>query len=247
MNISIINGNTNQKISDIIENSTKSICSHGSNIRVITPDTGPMTVENALDGLVSSIGVIQEIIKNQDETDAFIIGCFSDPGLFAAREITDKPVIGIAQASMVVAIQLGYRFTILSPLRRLKPVLMDLVRRYGFEANCSGVRTVEFGVSDAADHKQLVVDAFIEAGKQAIEIDGADVLILGGAVLSGTEKILSNQLGLPVLDPIKCAIGQAETIVNMRLKTSKTNGFSYPQKKECKNCSDTLKSFYESL
>jgi allantoin racemase len=244
MRIAIINGNTNGKVTERIHEAVQRFCHPATQLSMITPEIGPISIENNLDAVVSAYAVVQEILKNQEKADAFIIACFSDPGLYAAREVTHQPVIGIAQAAMVTAVQLGYRFSILSPLRRLRPVLMDIVRRYGFEDNCSGIRTVEIGVSEAAQQAEIIQDAFLDAGRQAIELDGAEVVILGGAVLSGMDEKISKLLGVPVLDPVKCAVGQAESICQMNLTTSKVSGFTFPGKKEFKKCPEPLRMVY---
>lgn len=128
-------------------------------------------------------------------------------GLYASREITAKLVVGNAEASMVTALELGHRFAILSPSHRLKPVLQNLVHLY--------ILTVNMSIAQAGSQSEAVYSAFYIAGRQAIDRYQAEVLILGQAFLAGMETKLSAELGLPVLDPVKCAVAQGEALVRL--------------------------------
>ena len=218
MNVIIVNGNTNEAVGKKILAGAQLAAHPETNLRLINPEIGPNTVEGHLDGELSAMAVINELALHQEDADGFIIACFSDPGLRAARELVAKPVLGIAEASMVTALQLGVRFNILSPLKRLRPVLWDIVRGYGLEGRCSGITTVEFPVARAISQDREIYEAFLEAGRCALQKPDTGVLILGGAVLSGLESLLTNSLQVPVLDPIKCAVGQMECMVRLNLK-----------------------------
>ena len=80
--------------------------------------------------------------------DAAIVACFGDPGLYAARELTEAPVVGIAEASFLLAMSLGHRFGIVSTVDRATPATWDLLRHYGVEARCAAVEPSEAEVLD---------------------------------------------------------------------------------------------------
>ena len=246
MHIILINGNSSSAVSKgISEAAAAAVGSDWDELTcdVVTPSFGPRTVEGYLDGDLAAVAVASEVASWNNKADAFVIACYSDPGLYASREITDKPVVGIAQASMVVAVQLGHAFSILTPLSRLRPVLNGLVRRYGFQDHCSSIESVALSVADAQRDREQTIDSFIEAGQRAVE-HGAEVIILGGAVLAGMEVEISAALNMPVLDPVKCALGQAVLLAKLGLKTSKSGGFAPPRNKDCADCPDELGLFY---
>lgn len=245
MKIYVINGNTNTLVSQEINNAAQEAVFSGTEIITITPEMGPSTIEGYMDGQISAIGVCEMIAKYHREADAFVLACFSDPGLYPARELTQKPIVGIAEASMVTAVQLGHLFSLLTPLRRLKPVLRGLVHQYGFMERLASIRHVDFSVADLAGSDNEHMDAFSAAGTKAIDEDDAEVLILSGAVLSGKEKKLTEQLNVPVLDPVKCAVAQAQALVQLGLETSHHGGFSKPFRKDCSNCPEGFKDYYQ--
>ncbi len=226
MKITIINGNITSAVSEDIHIAAKLAAFPGTEIEMVTPGIGPATIGGYLDAQLSALGVCEEIARVQADSDAIIIACFSDPGLYAAREMTTTPVVGIAEASMLTAIQLGHQFSLLSPLRKMRPILKKLVASYGLQNHLASVQTVEMDVAQASIHGDERMNAFMQAGKLAIENDDAEVLILAGAVMAGMEIEMTKELNLPVLDPIKCAMIQAQGLVAMHLQNSKKGGFS---------------------
>jgi len=245
MKIYVINGNTNLAVSEGIKKSAQEAAFPGTEITMITPRMGPSTVEGYLDGQVSAVAVCDEVARYHRDADAFVIACFSDPGLFASRDLTQKPILGIAEASMVTAVQLGHQFSLLTPLRKFKPILRGLVNQYGFLDRLASIRTIDFSVTEVAASKTRNEQAFLEAGHQAVYEDFAEVLIMAGAVMVGMEKVLSQKLNVPVLDPVKAAVSQAQALVNQGLMTSHAGGFCHPLPKACLDCPEGLKPFYE--
>jgi allantoin racemase len=246
LKIIVINGNSSENVSERIAEAAREAALVDTEIQVITPKMGPATIEGYLDGQLSAVAICEEIAERCHDGDGFVIACFSDPGLYAARDITQKPVVGIAEAAMVTAIQLGHRFGLLTPMRRLKPVLEDLVRLKGLANRLAGVRTVDLSVAEAAEAVDSRASAFYKAGLEAIEEDGAEVLILAGAVLSGMERELTSRLNVPVLDPVKCAVAQIQVLVNLGLKTSHIGGFGLPSKKSCPSCPPEIHKLYKT-
>ena len=97
-------------------------------VDAICAEWGVPAIEGGYDAAFAALATVESIKRHEKNYDAFIIACYSDPGLYAARELTNKPVYGIAQASMLAACSFGHRFSILSPLARFKPVLESIVR-----------------------------------------------------------------------------------------------------------------------
>ena len=244
MIITLINGNTSPIVSKGIQEAAEQAAFSGTEIQMVTPASGPATIEGYLDAELSAVAVCEEVARHQGSADAFIIACFSDPGLFPAREMVVQPVIGIAEAAMVTAVQLGHRFSLLSPLAHMRPILRRLAFTHGFYNRLASIQTVDMSVAQAAVSGDERMQAFLQAGRRAVEEDGAEVLILAGAVLANMEVLISKELNVPVLDPIKCAMMQAQGLAYMNLQTSKIGGFSPHRTKNCLNCPPNLEKFY---
>ena len=88
----------------------------GPEIACLTLEGGPPGVESQTDADGVILPLCRLIGQRQTDAAAFVIACFSDPGLFAAREATTKPVLGIAECAILTALTLGHRFGVISIL-----------------------------------------------------------------------------------------------------------------------------------
>ena len=133
MRIKIINPNTTLEMTQTIDLAGQAIARDGTEIVTVSPEFGPASIESHYDEYLCAPGLIDEIRKGENENfDAYIIACFGDPALDACREITVKPVIGIAEAAMITASIISAQFSIVSLIPRTKAVTRELVMHYGF-------------------------------------------------------------------------------------------------------------------
>jgi Asp/Glu/hydantoin racemase len=81
-------------------------------VRCLTLEEGPCGISTARDSDAAAPAVIDHIERESGKADVvgFVVACFSDPGVFAARGITKKPVVGIGEAGFAAALALGDRF-----------------------------------------------------------------------------------------------------------------------------------------
>lgn len=168
---------------------------------------------------------VQQVIPNVIEmmgeisADAYVLACFSDPGIERVRAATDKPVIGIAEAAYLSALGLGERFGIVS----LGPSSIGRHRRYlealQLERRLAGDRSIDMTIPAlmAGD----VVDVVLRTGLALRDTDGADVIILGCAGLGGYRARLEEALGLPVVDPVQAGVALAATTLDLQYRTKR--------------------------
>ena len=209
----------------------------GTDIVAVNPASGPRSIESIYDELLSAPGTLAIAIENLDDFDGFVIACYSDhPAVYALREITDKPVIGIAEASMLLACVLGHKFSVVTTNKEWEPLLSDAVRHYGLAERCASVRSTGMAVLDleTAD-KQTTDRAIIAAARLAVERDGADVICLGCAGMAGLDEIVAAALGVPVVDGVVAALKILEGLVAAGLRTSKRLAYARPQVKALDN------------
>ena len=241
MKIKIINPNTCLDMTRSIEVVAKKYAGPETGITAVSPERGPISIEDYYDEALATIGVLEEVKKGVEEGyDGYIIACFGDPGLYPSRELSEAPVIGIAEASFYMACALGPKFSILSILERFKAPMEELVRKYGLENRCASVRCSNIAVLDFEKDKLKARDALVNAGKQAIEEDGAEVLCLGCAGMVGFDRELERELGVPVIDPVVAAVKTIEGIISYGKKTSKIRTFQTPEPKEITGFPETL-------
>ena len=186
---------------------------------------GPAAIESAHDAGI----VVPELIRlaplaEKRGFDAIIIGCYSDPGLDALRELLAIPVIGPGAASLHLAAQLGTRLSVLTPSGRGYGRVAARLRGLGIAPLLASVRGIGLSVMDLAQQKPGALDKAAEAARVAVDQDGADVLVLGCmsmAFLPGVTQALGKKVGVPVVNPVIAALKTAEACVAMGLAHSK--------------------------
>jgi len=119
MRIKVINPNTTESMTRTIGAAARSVATTGTEIVAVSPAMGPVSIECHYDEAVSALGVLDEVRKGEREGfDGYIIACFGDPGLLAAREVARGPVIGIAEAAMHMASLIATGFSVVTTLTR---------------------------------------------------------------------------------------------------------------------------------
>jgi allantoin racemase len=197
----------------------------GAEVSVEPTAKGPAAIESAHDaGLVVPELIRLAPLAEKRGYDALIVGCYSDPGLDALRELLSIPVIGPGAASLHLAAQLGTRMCVLTPSGRGYGRVAARLRGLGLADLLASVRGIGLSVMDMAKQTPGALDKAAEAARIAVEQDGADVLVLGCmsmAFLPGICEDLGRRVGVPVVNPVLAALKTAETLVAMKLSHSK--------------------------
>ncbi|CAH0529225.1 aspartate/glutamate racemase family protein [Vibrio hippocampi] len=233
MKINLVNPNTCQGMTDKIALSAAQIAQPGTEIRAISPEHGPESIECAFDETIAAAALLEEIRKGEQlGVDAHIIACFGDPALDAAREIATKPVIGIAGAAFQLASLVSYRFGVVTTMTRTLPASEHLLQRYGYQHLCSGVRATDIAVLDLESIDRDTYNQLKHECELAIQQDGAEAIVLGCAGMSDLANELSEQLNVPVIDGVVAAVKLAESLHQLNLTTSKSGQYASPLAKK---------------
>lgn len=232
MKIKIINPNTTQKMTENIRAAALRYAHRDTEIYAVSPENGPASIESYYDEYLAIPGVLGEIIKGEKEDiDAYIIACFGDPGLFAAREITNKPVVGIAEAAILTSKIISPNFSIVSVLERSRYMSEQLVRTYGVESWCRSIRSTGLSVLDFEKNPKAGLEALVKAGSEAVQNDAAECILLGCAGFVTFLDEIRNALRVPVLDGVSPAVKMAESLVELGCFTSKICTWQRPENK----------------
>lgn len=227
MKIKVINPNTTASMTQTIGSAARSIASSTTEIIACNPIMGPVSIEDRYDEAFSAIGILDEIRKGEAEKiDGYVIACFGDPGLMAARELAKGPVIGIAEAAMHAASFISTGFSIVTTLGRTKVITRELVERYGMTRFCRQIRAIDLSVLslEEADAKTAV----LAECRLALKEDDCGAIVLGCAGMADLSVWLSDALGVPVIDGVSVAVKFVEALVGAGLSTSKRGDFAYP-------------------
>jgi allantoin racemase len=233
--IMVINPNTSSAMTEGIRRTVMAVKRPDTELTVLCPDEGPIALESDFDRAFAVPPMLELVQQaNQQGYDAVIIAAFCDPGLKAAREISDILVLGIEEATLHVAAMLGAKFTILTTSSKNIANKEAEVRRYMLEAALASVRPLGLSVLQTAEEPELTKKRAIEVLEKAAEEDGAEVAILGCAGMAGYADEISKKLGLAVLDPTSVTLKVCEAMVEAGLVHSKRAMFAKPAEKEFK-------------
>lgn len=207
----------------------------GTTIDVIPLERGTASIESEYDEALSAPGILQRIEEAAaDEVDGVFITCFGDPGVHAAREIIDAPVVGGFEPAILTAMSLGENIGIITVLQNVVPMLHSLARRYTVERRIGTIRVIDLPVLGLDDH-EVMVDRLFEQAVDAITKREADVIVLGctgmlGVVGELRKRLLAKGLDVPVVDPTGAAIAWLETCIRLGIRPSRTTYMPPPAK-----------------
>ena len=238
MKIMVINPNTSEGMTDHIRRELDHIKGKETELLVTCPDEGPVTIESNYDQAFAVPPTLKLVERaNREGYDAVIIAAFCDPGLDAAKEISDILVLGIQEVTLHVAAMLGARFTILTMTDEHVPKKYREARHYKMEQSLGSVRPLGLTVAETDADPARTKEQVMKVARQAAEGDGAEVIILGCAGMVGYAREMAEELGVTVLDPTTLTLKICESMVEAGVKHSKRALFARPSFKEFKKAS----------
>ena len=180
----------------------------GPAIECLTLAEGPPGIESQSDA-DNVIAPLCNTIRARDaDAAAFVVACFSDPGLHSARDVTRKPVLGIAECGILAALTLGQRFGIIAILAKSVPRHLRYVGAMGLTGRLAGDLPIGLGVTELAK-EDVTLKRMIETGALLRDDKGADVIVMGCAGMARYRGRLQAALGIPVVEPTQAAVAMA--------------------------------------
>lgn len=232
MRVLVINPNTSRAMTDKIAVAARGAAAPDVAVTAVCPVVGPAAIESHSDEVFAAAAVLAEVADGERSGyDGFVIACFGDPGLDAAREVASGPVVGIAEAAMHLATITGRRFAVVTTLSRTLGRASDLVRRYGFGEACVSMYATSVPVLDLEDTSAESFEIVASMCEQAVA-DGADSIVLGCAGMSDLCDRLTARVGIPIIDGVAASIGLVGAMVRMGVGTSKRDEYATPPARE---------------
>src|SRR5687767_3711248 len=180
----------------------------GPGIDCVTLREGPPGIETQqhVDGVVAPM--LKLIREKEKDYAAFVVACYSDPGLHSLREATKKPVLGISECGILTALTLGHKFGVIAILKQSIPRHLRYVGALGVAERMAGELPVDIPVVELSNEKKTFA-RMVEVGKALRERHGADVVVMGCAGMARYRKPLQDEIGIPVVEPTQAAVSMA--------------------------------------
>ena len=229
MKIRVINPNTSASMTAKIGAAAATAASPGTLVETVQPSFGAPSIEGHHDDVWGAAGVTEQVRAGEAAgADAYVIACFGDPGLHAARELARGPVIGIAEAAFHAASLLATGFSVVTTLTRTCVIAEHLLLQYGFERRCKGVHGTDIAVLDLDNPASGAFDRILGCAQAALDHDRSGAIVLGCAGMADLCEALQQRLGVPVIDGVAVAVRFAEALVSLKLGTSKRGDYALP-------------------
>lgn len=229
MRIKLINPNTTWSMTSTIGHAARAVAGPDVQIEAVSPAHGPASIEGHYDEAMACVGLLEEIRKGEREgVDAYVIACFGDPGLDAARELARGPVLGIAEAAMRAASFVATGFSVVTTLERTVVIAEHLVGKYGMHQHCRKVRACEIPVLELENPASDSYTKILNECQRALHEDRCGAIVLGCAGMADLCQRLSRQLQVPVIEGVVAATVMAEGLVRAGIGTSKFGDYAPP-------------------
>ena len=205
--IVVLNPNSNPEVTAGLDRALAGLrFAGGPEIVCETLEEGPFGIESQADADAVTLPLARRVAKG--DAAAWVVACYSDPGLAVCRETATAPVFGIAESGLFTALQRGERVGVVAILRRSIPRHRRHLRMLGIEAGVAGERALELTVAELADER-ATWSRLETVALELKETDGADVVVLGCAGMARYRARLERGLGVPVVDPTQAAVAAA--------------------------------------
>ena len=232
-------------MTDEIGKVAQAAAASGTEIECVSPEAGPRSIEGFTDEVLASYHTVDLVARTNGRYDGYVIACYGDPALAACRELTSVPVVGIAEASFHMASLVAHKWSIVTVLPRVKPLLEELVARNGMEHKCASIRCTPLTVLEIEEDIERTKRMMLDEARSAIADDGAEAVLLGCAGLGPIDKTMQEALGVPVFDGTACAVKLLEGLNQYGITTAKVAAYLAPEPKELVACPVSLADVYE--
>jgi Asp/Glu/hydantoin racemase len=207
--ILVINPNSTDAVTRGIDEACAPLRMQGGPlVDVVTLREGPPGIETQqhVDGVVQPL--IRMVKERETHYAAFVIACYSDPGLHSLREATLKPVLGISECGILTALTLGQKFGVIAILEKSIPRHLRYMGALGVMDRLAGELAVGLPVVELSDEAKTF-GRMLTVGKALRDAHGANVIVMGCAGMARYRKPLQDAIGLPVVEPTQAAVTMA--------------------------------------
>ena len=200
--VTMVNPNSSERISTQVHDAVVPLADDlGVEVEVVTSKAGPPAIESD-DDVIAAVEPMIEVAK-KNPADAYVVACFSDPGIGEMRTNLDAPVFGIAESAVLAAMSRGRRVGIISAVDEALPRHDRYWDRIGVAQRV--VRDVATGRGVLDLESEEAYSDVLEAGRE-LAGSGADVVVLGCTGMTHLRVRLQDDLGLPVVEPCQAAL-----------------------------------------
>lgn len=245
MRILVINPNISDTLTNLIAQESRRVASPGTELLFSTAPFGVEYIETRMEALIGGYAAACVAAERHGEYDGVIIDAFGDPGLLGIKELLNVPVVGMTEAALASACLLGQRFSIIAISSRIKAWYLETVERSHLTTRLASIRSLNDTLNDIGTVQEDHSERLVKLAMEAVEQDGADVIILAGAPLAGLARGLEGKLPVPVVDGVSSAVKHCESLITLNSGIAEKGSFAKPPLKPNKGLPEALASMLD--
>lgn len=200
----------------------------GCEVIAVTAPRGPSFIESAADSAVAAAEVVG-MVRDLPGMDAYLIACFGDPGLDAARELATAPVVGIGESACRAAALVSKRFGIVTTLPRSIPALEEALAAQGLRSRCAGILPLGIPVAEQGGEFPATTSAIVAASRTLVHERGAEALVLACGGMAEVARAVHDDVGVPICDGVAFGALTAYGLWRCGLATSAVGAYAAPE------------------
>jgi Asp/Glu/hydantoin racemase len=231
MRLLVVKPNISTSVTALIEAEARRAASPDTALSFATAAFGVAYIETRFEALVGGYATACAAAEHAGTFDGLVVAAFGDPGLGGLKELFDVPVIGMTEAALASACLLGARFSIIAISHRIQAWYRECVEANGLASRLASIRSLTSPLRDIATVQEDHAERLIALSRQAVDEDGADVIVVAGAPLAGLARTLRNRIPVPVVDGVSSAVRHCESLVALQPGAAMQGSFQRPPSK----------------
>ena len=245
MKLLVINPNTSESVTEKIEAVARVAAAGSTELEFVTASYGVPYIATRTEAIIGGRAALEILAERDGAFDAAIIAAFGDPGLGAAREMMAVPIVGLAEASLLMACPLGRMFSVVSFSSRLEPWYRECIAWHGLTGRLSSIRMLDARIADVGQVQAENEDLLVDLADRAVQEDGAEVVILAGAPLAGLASRVKDRIAVPVVEGVAASVKMAEGLFALQPRKAAAGSFRQPAAKPATGLPDALTRLIE--
>jgi allantoin racemase len=246
MRLLLANPNTTSAITDLMAVAARRVAMPGTEIKPVTAQQGAAVIGSRMEMLIGDYASLEMVAQEGDDCDAIIIAASIDSGLRAVRQMMSVPVIGLTEAALHAACLCGGRFGLVVSTPRTGVIMREMVEGYGLASRLAGVRHAGAEPQALMANPDEARQSILRATRELVEQDLAEAVILIGAVMAGIPEQIRDEVPVPVLEGVSCAVPMAEALARMGLRKARTGSFAMPAGRVVTGIAPTLQARFRT-
>jgi allantoin racemase len=228
MRILVLNANTTAFVTETCASEARRVASSGTEIVPATADFGAAIVGTRSEHAIAEHAAVVLAARHAGGCDAVVIAVSYDTALRPLRELLDVPVVGMTEAALQAACMLGGPIGLIGFGKRVWPVYRELIAGYGLRDRIAGARISDNTTAYRPGDTTALDDELVALAHELIEKDGAESIVVLGAVMAGASRRIEARVPVPVLDGIRAAVPLAEAMVRIGARKPTVGSYAAP-------------------